>query len=127
MLIVICYCFSIKFSGLHSVSLNVNDCIVVQNILDSEDVSKSITKIIMGLKNYFGRDEVIRKSLQYSFELITRPENRNNWDRGFTNFLYEIGTTFPEEIKAHSLPFVVSLVDAEVRLDFKQMANGFLK
>jgi len=63
-----------------------------------------------------GRLGVVRKSIQVAFELINRPENRDKWEKGFTCFFVDVGTTFPEDILEHSLPYIITLLEADVCL-----------
>jgi hypothetical protein len=59
---------------------------------------------------------MIRKSTAVAFDLANHPINRDKVDKGFTHFLMEIGTRYPEEIKEHSLPYVMALLESEVQI-----------
>ena len=77
-------------------------------------MARAVCKILSGLRRERELPNIITKAMARSAEIIQSPEFRDKMDKGFTVFLLEIGTTFPDEMVENSLPFVLQFVDSDV-------------
>jgi len=79
-------------------------------------MARAVCKVVIGLKKDWKLPNVVRKSIARAIDVINSAEYRDQIDKGFSTFLVEIGTTFPGEIKEHSLPYVFQFVESDVRI-----------
>ena len=90
-------------------------------MLEYDGMSKAVATIITELKRHYNHPNVIRKSMQRAFDIIRQPENDEKCEKVFSPFLLEIGVNFPEEIKSHSLPFILSFMESDVSVKILKM------